>query len=226
MIYSSYLPKMSVQYSTDFHNLDLIESGDIIIFRSPINRNSLSIVLGTRSNWTHVGVAVWVSEDGNRRLFIFDAHASVGVRKIAFDVMARRYDSIYIRKIPYVRDDSIFPDILKSFIDEYTNKPYISYIRVPLIPYLPFSDEGVSCGELAARWMNVLGILTPTKSLVNYIPGDFVKGVIDFQGNDLRILYHATHFDSPTLMYIAIAVILITSVFLISTLIDIYNLNK
>lgn len=217
---------MSVQFCTDFHNLDLIESGDVILFRSPINRNSLSIVLGTRSNWTHIGIAVWVMEDGSRRLYVFDAHASVGVRKIAFDVIAKRYDSIYLRKIPYVRDESSFPNILKSFMEEYINKPYVSFIRVPLIPYIPFSDEGVSCGELVARWMHVLGILTPQKALVNYIPGDFVKGDIDFQGNDLRIVYHATQFDSPTLVFITLGVIAISALFLASTLIDVYNIDK
>lgn len=217
---------MSVQFIPKYHNLDLIETGDIILFKSPINRTSLSIILGTRSNWTHTGIAIWETVQGARRLYIFDAHASVGVRKVPFDLISGRYESVYIRKIPYQRDPIQFPIILKAFTDEYINKPYVTLFRIPLIPYFSFSDPGVSCGELTARWMNALGILTPDKSLVNYVPGDFISGKVDFQGSPLRILHHNTKFDSPTLMYISIGVIVVSLVLLTSTLIDVYHLNK
>lgn len=217
---------MSVQFISKYHNLDVIETGDIILFKSPINRSSLSIILGTRSNWTHIGVAIWETERGERQLYVFDAHASVGVRKVPFDLISNRYESIYVRKIPYQRDPTQFPILLKSFLDEYINKPYVSLIKVPLIPYLPFSDPGVSCGELAARWLNTIGILTPSKSLVNYIPVDFVSGSIDFGGSMISIVYHSTKFDSPTLLFLSIGVIIISLIFLSSSLIDIYHLNK
>jgi len=217
---------MSVQFIPKYHNLDLIETGDIILFKSPINRNSLSIILGTRSNWTHIGIAIWETVHGARRLYIFDAHASVGVRKVPFDLISQRYEAVYIRKIPYQRDPIQFPNILEAFFDDYINRPYVSLPKVPLIPYIPFSDSGVSCGELSARWLNVLGILTPEKSLVNYVPGDFVSGKVDFQGEPLRVLHHNTKFDSPTLLYLSIGVIVVTVFFLGSTLIDMYHINK
>jgi hypothetical protein len=217
---------MSVQFVSKYHNLDLIETGDIILFKSPINRTSLSIILGTRSNWTHVGIAIWESDRGERRLYIFDAHASVGVRKVPFDLISGRYETVYIRKIPYQRPQIQFPNILAGFFNTYINRPYVSLMKIPLIPYVPFTDPGISCGELAARWLNTLGILTPEKSLVNYVPGDFVSGKIDFGDNPLRILHHNTKFDSPTLLYVSLGVVAVTMLFLISTFIDLYHLNK
>jgi hypothetical protein len=214
---------MSTQFITKFCNLDLIDDGDIILFKSPINRTSLSVILGTRSNWTHIGIAIWETVSNMRRLYILDAHASSGVRKIPFDLISHRYETVYIRNIPYQRDPATFPHLLKGFVDQYINKPYVSLIRVPLIPYLPFEDPGVSCGELAARWLNLLGILSPEKSLVNYVPGDFVSGKIDFNGNPLYPLFHSTKFDSPTLLYVSIGIILLSIYFVTTTLIDIYR---
>lgn len=211
---------MSITGFKNYFNLDTIETGDILLFKSTIGKNSLPVILGTRSDWTHIGIAVW--KNSPRELMVFESNKNTGgVGLRSLESMADRYELIYRRKINYVRGLD-FESILQTFILTYDGKPYTSFIHIPLIPYLPFTDPGLSCGELVARWLHVLGLLTPElkkKEFVNYIPSDYVPSSKDLQSlflnGPLKIVKHSSVMESPTLMWLSVIVIITTITFLI-----------
>lgn len=219
---------MSITGFKNYYNLDTIDTGDILLFKSTIGKNSLPVILGTRSDWTHTGIAVW--QDSPRQLMVFESNRNTGgVGLRSFESVMDKYELIYSRKINYVRGVG-FETLLQNFILAYDGKPYTSPIHIPLIPFIPFTDPGLSCGELVARWLYALGLLTPVlkkKDFVNYIPSDYAPSSKDletlFLSGPLKLVKHSSVMESPTLLWLSIVVIITTIIFIIMSFNNVVN---
>jgi hypothetical protein len=55
---------------------------------------------------------------------------------------------------------------------------YVSLIKIPLIPFFNFTDDGVSCAEFVARYFDFMGLFDDkpdlqARSFKNFLPKDF-----------------------------------------------------
>jgi len=169
-------------------NVEFIKTGDLLLFSSEPEKGGLLIITSTRSVWTHVGIAVW-SEDTPRRLLILESGYGVkqfdeltgterrGVRLTSLVQTAKRYQSVHVRNVNVVRDAAFYTK-LQEFMQIWKGVDYVSLIKIPLIPYFPFTDDGVSCAEFVARYFDYIGLFEGKPELQNYpvknfLPKDF-----------------------------------------------------
>jgi hypothetical protein len=171
--------------SDTLRNLDYVETGDILLFKSLHSRTASLVRLGTRSVWTHVAIAIW--EGGVLKIFessmsrkLFDELTGTekfGVRKIALADVLEEYGEVLVRKTDVVRDDDFYTK-LGDFQHEYKSRNYTNFLKIPLIPFLCIEDEGIHCSQLVSRYMEYMGLLEDKPNLAarcffNVLPVDF-----------------------------------------------------
>ena len=181
------------EYNLNTHltNLDRVQTGDIILCSNEPKKGSFIIMTSTRSIWVHVGIAVWTTESP-RRLLIFEStrgrpeldeltgEVRRGVRLTDIRNILDLYQVIHVRHLDIQRTPEFFIK-LQEFMTENQGKNYISFIKIPLIPFVCFDDPGVSCSELIARYMKHMGLFDSRPKLnnyclKNYLPSHFAPG--------------------------------------------------
>lgn len=172
-------------------NLSQVRTGDILLFTNDPKRGSLLIITSTRSVWVHVGIAVW-SESNPRRLLVLEStrgkpaldeltgEVRKGVRLTDIRNIINEYQTIYIRPLDAIRD-STFKSQLFDFMQTWKGIPYVSFVKIPFIPFFEFEDTGVSCSELVARFLKYIGKFDSYPELLdypikNFLPKHFAPG--------------------------------------------------
>lgn len=162
-------------------NLEFVRTGDTLLFSNEPQRGSLLIVTSTRSRWTHVGIAVW----RNRNLMIFEStygspaydnltgEVRRGVRLSNLVDLLPRYNTIHVRTINLTRTPDFYSK-LDEFMEIWKGGSYVSFIKIPFIPYFKFEDPGVSCSELVARYFKFIGLFDDKPDLDNYYIKSFL----------------------------------------------------
>lgn len=203
---------------TNVTNVHLINTGDVLLFKGS-GRGANLIMLGTRSPWTHVGIAYWSGTP--LKLFVFESVLTVsafdhltgeektGVRLVEFSAVADRYRVCFVRKIAVSRGIDFYTKT-DEFIQEMKGKPYTSFFKVPFSPFFCFEDQGVHCSELVFRYLSKIGLVAGNAALEDkcpnrYTPGDFSpRGSIPemdqvFQDFPMHRIYR--QFDRETGIY-------------------------
>jgi hypothetical protein len=169
-------------------NVEFIKTGDLLLFSSEPEKGGLLITASTRSIWTHVGIAFW-TDDTPRRLLILESGYGVkqfdeltgterkGVRLTDLTRTVKRFQSVHIRNVKITRDASFYTK-LQEFMQLWKGVDYVSLIKIPLIPLVDFTDDGVSCAELVARYFDFMGLFDDkpdlqARSFKNFLPRDF-----------------------------------------------------
>ena len=223
---------MTTEYLSNagLKNLDYVQTGDILLFRSKGNRVSNLINIGTRSPWTHTGIAIW--EDGELKIFesslsesVFDeltASFKRGTRKTNILNIINRYAVVLTRPLNIIRDP-LFYSRLNQFILDYTGKDYTTFLKIPLIPHVCVEDPGIHCSELVARYLDFLGMFEDNPKLknkcpFNFLPSDFSPENTDpnfdilFTENPSITLYTAPSMENPSLLFLVIVTLIIASI--------------
>lgn len=233
-----------VSYLSDdkLYNLEYVKTGDIFLFSNEPQRGSLLIISSTRSVWTHVGIAVWTN-DTPSKLCIFESTFGApaydiltgtvrkGVRLTELRLIAANYKIIHVRSSNITRDSDFYTK-LDEFMNLWKGTNYVSYFKIPLIPYVCFEDPGVSCSELVARYFDYIGLFAgkpqlQNQCIKNFLPKDFApnynyeSGDLDTTGlfNDgfCPIVYKRDHMQFDTLG-VVVALTLITAVICVYSL--------
>jgi len=190
--------------NTGLRNLEFVRTGDILLFSNEPQRGSLLIMTTTRSRWTHTGIAVW----RNRKLMLFEStfgspaldeltgEVRKGVRLTELSEILSRYNTIHIRPSNIERTSEFYTK-LDEFMELWKGKPYVSFIKIPFIPYFKFEDPGVSCSELVARYFDYIGLFDGKPELQNfyiknYLPYHFAPQEFAYQGPDTESLFKQT----------------------------------
>jgi hypothetical protein len=223
---------MSTEYLSQFKlkNLEYVETGDILLFKSINHRNSQIVNIGSRSLWTHIGIAIW--EGGELKVFESSFGNSVldeltgtfkrGVRKTKIVDLVDRYGLIFSRQLNVVRDTNFF-NTLNDFISSQIGKSYTSFIKIPFIPFICLEDPGIHCAELVSSYMDALGLFDDKPSLknkckFNILPSDFSPEVNDpevdslFKDTPAIIIYSKSNIENPSLLFMGVLVMLIAGI--------------
>lgn len=214
-------------------NLDYVQTGDILLFKSRGNRTSSIINLGIRSPWTHVGIAIW--EGDNLKVFESSLSESVldeltgtykrGTRKTNLLNIVDRYSTILTRPVNITRDP-LFYARLEQFINDYTGKNYTTVLKIPLIPFLCIEDSGIHCSELVGKYFDYMGLFDDKPGLkgkcpFNILPSDFAPENQNpetdrlFTDNPSITLYTSPTMESPSLLFLCIVALIATSIHLL-----------
>lgn len=223
---------MSTEYLSQFKlkNLEYVETGDILLFKSLNHRNSQIVNVGSRSLWTHIGIAIW--EAGELKVFESSFGNSVldeltgtfkrGVRKTKIVDLIDRYGLIFSRQLDVVRDTQFY-NTLNDFISSQTGKSYTSFIKIPFIPFICLEDPGIHCAELVSSYMDALGLFDDKPSLknkckFNILPSDFSPEVEDpdidslFKDTPAIIIYSKSNIENPSLLFMGVLAMLIAGI--------------
>ena len=226
---------MSTEYLSEIglKNLDYVNTGDILLFKSINHRNSQIVNVGSRSLWTHIGIAIWEtgilkvleSSFGNN---VFDELTGTfkrGVRKTKITDLVEKYGLIFVRPLDIVRDSSFYTK-LDEFIAIQSGKPYTNFFKIPFIPFLCLEDEGIHCAELTAGYMDYIGLFDSKPSLgqrckFNFLPADFAPETEDEQIDSLFknvpaiIIYSKSNIENPSLLFIIVTAMVLGALTLI-----------
>lgn len=240
-----------VSYLNDsnLYNLEYVKTGDILLFSNEPQRGSLLVISSTRSVWTHVGIAVW-STDVPSKLYMFESTygspaydiltgtVRKGVRLTELRLIASNYKIVHVRSSNIVRDASFYTK-LDEFMQLWKGKNYVSFYKIPLIPYICFDDPGVSCSELVARYFDYIGSFVGKPWLENYciknfLPKDFAPNYNLQPGEPVTaglfndgfcpIVYKRDHMQFDTLGVVVILT-LVTGALCIYTLIRLFPME-
>ena len=168
---------------------DKIDVGDIILF-SGTGRVSRLIKLFTMSKWSHVGTAIWYTDD---MLAIFESttlskvkdlesgRREQGVQTVNLSTRIQNYEG-KIAWYPIIGERT--PEMLEAaagFREDMRGKPYekskvefvLSSLDRPLgIGNLPENLETVFCSELSAAMLRTMGLLWEVGPNNKFTPED------------------------------------------------------
>jgi hypothetical protein len=212
-------------------NLSFVRTGDILLFTNDPKRAALLIISSTRSIWVHVGIAVW-SESNPRRLLVLEStrgklaldeltgEVRRGVRLTDIRNIIEEYQTVYVRPLDVVRD-STFRTQLANFMQIWKGTPYVSFTKIPFIPYFEFTDPGVSCSELTARFLKDIGKFDSDPELLdypikNFLPKHFAPGeelttsLRDvFEPKSCSVVYKRSELSMDTIQVLCIGVLIL-----------------
>lgn len=226
---------MSTEYLSQvgLKNLDYVQTGDILLFKSKGNRTSNLLSIGIRSSWTHVGVAIW--EGGFLKVFESSLSEKVldevtgtfkrGARKSRLLDIVDRYASILVRPVEIPRTPTFYTK-LDEFISEHSGKNYTTFLKIPFIPFLCMEDEGIHCSELVARYFLYVGLFDDKPGLkarcpFNFLPSDFSPESTDmeidrlFTSSPSITIYNSASIQSPSLLFLCLLSFITAAVFLL-----------
>jgi hypothetical protein len=225
------------EYTThkNLTNLDRVRTGDILLFSNEPKKGSLIIMTSTRSQWVHVGIAVW-SDSSPRRLLVFESTRGKvaqdeltgavrrGVRLTDIVNIIQEYQVIHVRHLNVERTPE-FINGLNSFMQEFKGKNYVTFWKIPLIPFLCFEDPGVSCSELVARFFKSVGLFESRPTLNNYCLENFLPGHFAPRGEFSRELTTLFANDNSPIIfhkgYLGMETVLTLCIFTLVTLVAI-----
>jgi hypothetical protein len=221
-------------------HLDRVRTGDILLFSNEPKKGSLIIMSSTRSNWVHVGIAVW-SDSSPRRLLVFESTRGKktqdeltgemrrGVRLTDIVNVMNEFQVIHVRHLNVPRTPE-FINTLNTFMQEWKDTNYVSFWKIPLIPFLCFEDEGVSCSELVARFLKAAGLFEARPTLNNYclknfLPshyspgGEFSSELTTLFANDNSpVVFHQGYLGMETVIFFCLfSLIALVAVLLLMT---------
>lgn len=226
---------MTTEYlsSSGLKNLDYIQTGDLLLFKSINNRTSTIIRAGTRSSWTHVGIAIW--EDGELKVFesslsesVFDELTGTlkrGVRKTPLRNILNRYGSIFTRQVDVLRSPDFYTK-LSTFIADNQGKDYTNILKIPFIPFLCMEDSGIHCSELTAKYLNHLQLFEDKPTLknkchFNFLPSDFGPENPDpefdrlFTEKPMLNIYSSSTIESPSILFLTIISLVVGALYIL-----------
>lgn len=151
-----------------------VKTGDILLF-SGWNIAAVILRIGTASEYTHAGIAVWLNTNEGPRLHCFEAgpcplpdilskgKLKMGCRLANVDLIMNYYNRLAVRKININRDERFY-DTLRAFMKEYHSRDFRSMFRLALLngglvgP--PRQGDGsIFCSELCSTWLARIGLL-------------------------------------------------------------------
>lgn len=168
-----------------------LRTGDIILFSGHGAISNL-IKLFTKSEWSHVGIAlrngttdlyIWESTTLSDVDDVIDHIKKKGVQLVSFAERTEKYHGkIAVRHLQGVTMDDAEADALKQLIIELENRPYeehlIDLLKSSVDTYgKEWHNEGdlssLFCSELIATAYQHLGLLNKTEVADEYTPKDF-----------------------------------------------------
>lgn len=217
---------------TGLTNLEFIRTGDVFLFGNEPQRGSLLIMSSTGSRWTHTGVAVWRGDNlmvfestyGSKAFDELTGEVRRGVRLSSILDIKNKYNIFHIRKTNVERTPEFYTK-LEEFMELWKGKNYVSFYKIPLIPYVCFEDPGVSCAELVARYFDYVGAFDgkpalQNKCIKNFLPAHFSPILSDsdldtsglFTTTLSPIIYQKQHTTIESTKLLVILTIIVTLV--------------
>jgi hypothetical protein len=156
-----------------------IKTGDILLFSS-WTLQSLVLRLGTGSEWTHAGIAVWLNTGDYRQLHVFEMSVindsycalakgySSGCRLVDICQVVGNYAKICSRRLNINRDKAFY-EKLECLMNEYKGRQFQNnYIKLAMYNSGFFrrpatdTDNSIICSQLCAIWLDRLGLIPPS----------------------------------------------------------------
>ena len=222
---------------TGLRNLEFVRTGDILLFGNEPQKGSLIIMSSTGSRWTHIGVAVWRGDNlmvfestyGSQALDDLTGEVRRGVRLANILDVKDKYNMFHVRKTTVERTPEFYTK-LEEFMELWKGKNYVTFYKIPLIPYLCFEDPGVSCGELVARFFDYVGEFDgkpnlQNKCIKNFLPAHFAPDSPDLDTSKLfsttlsPLIFQKPHTTIESIKVLVILTMVVTVVWIFTNLI-------
>ncbi len=211
---------------------NLPQSGDILLFE---NNKFVSFLIkfGTKSQWSHVGIAIWIKNSKSNKITLYNFEATAADTNnytniktpcVKLSLFENTYEFAHIiaYRRPFINQNKEYLKKIKLFVNNNLHKPFLSINDITEAWWFqdePYDKNSLFCAQLVGNYLKILELIELDYKTNLIAPSTFGENYNVFNGilqskvdvySDFKILCEQNIFILIIILIIIIAIIQLT----------------